>query len=214
MKKKIFVFAVALFAAVNCFSQTWDEWWHQKATQIKYLYQQIAALQIYLKDAEKGYQIVEDGLHTIGDIKNGEFNLHSIFFNSLKTVSPKVKNMAEIAEIVATQVSIVELFKKRMGSYNGAGSFSTGDLGYLGKVYSTVTDACSKDIDDLLTILTDDKVQATDDQRMRRIDAIHESMLAKYSATKSITGSADLLALQRASETADIHTLEALYGIN
>ncbi len=46
--------------------------------------EQLAALQAYIKVAEKGYTIAEQGLQTIGQIKNGEFTLHSAFVSSLK----------------------------------------------------------------------------------------------------------------------------------
>ena len=58
---------------------------------------QIAALQAYLQVAEKGYHIVEQGLQTIGEIKNGELNLHSAFYSSLEAVSPTVAHMAAVA---------------------------------------------------------------------------------------------------------------------
>jgi hypothetical protein len=60
---------------------------------------QIAALKGYIGTAEKGYKIAEDGLHTIGDIKNDEFNLHRVYFGSLSAFNPNVRYMPQIADI-------------------------------------------------------------------------------------------------------------------
>jgi hypothetical protein len=73
--------------------------------------QQIAALQAYITVAEKGYSIAEQGLQTIGQIKNGEFNLHSAFVSSLKAVSPAVGNMAEVAEIIGWKSRLSSNFR-------------------------------------------------------------------------------------------------------
>ena len=40
-------------------AQTFNEWFRQKATQKKYLIQQIAALQVYLDYVQKGYAIAQ-----------------------------------------------------------------------------------------------------------------------------------------------------------
>src|SRR2546430_17187766 len=65
--------------------------------------EQIAALRTYLTAAEKGYQLVENGLHTIRDIKNEEFGLHSAFFSSLSTVNPAIRNMPDVLEVIRIQ---------------------------------------------------------------------------------------------------------------
>src|SRR5580704_14400076 len=71
---------------------------------------QIAALQAYLQVAEKGYHIVEQGLQTIGEIKNGEWNLHSAFYSSLQAVSPAVAHMAQVVEIIDLEASMISQF--------------------------------------------------------------------------------------------------------
>ena len=59
---------------------------------------QIVALKALIATAQKGYQIAEDGLHSIRDIKNGEFNLHSAYYASLTAVNPAVKNMPQTGD--------------------------------------------------------------------------------------------------------------------
>ena len=171
---------LALFFCVQSHAQTWDEWFAQKKTQKKYLLQQIAALQTYMATAEKGYKIASDGIHTISNIKNGEFNLHSLFFNSLKTVNPKIKNAAIVAEIIAYQIAIVNKFKN-ISKQN----LNTDEVGYISKVYSNVLAEGLKDINALITIITDNQLQMTDDERIKRIAALHTGMQDKFMFSQS-----------------------------
>lgn len=200
-----------------CFSglhaQTWDEWFNQKATQKKYLLQQIATLQTYIGYVEKGYKIASSGLHTISDIKNGEFNLHEVFFSSLKTVNPKIKNAAEVAEIIMLQISIVNHFKKAIQTYKASSYFSSDEMTYIGNVYSALVADCVKDIDGLISVITDDKLQMTDDERIKQINRLYADMQDKNAFTQSFTNKAFLLAQQRQQEQNDISVTRQIYNV-
>ncbi len=47
--KKLSCILLLLLFAVSGFAQNWNEFFRQKRTQIKYLWQQIAALQVYIE---------------------------------------------------------------------------------------------------------------------------------------------------------------------
>ena len=68
------------------------QFFNQKATQVRYLEQQIAALSQYMTTAEQGYRIVRQGLTTIKGFTQGEFNLHTGFFNRLEWINPAILN--------------------------------------------------------------------------------------------------------------------------
>src|SRR5438046_646086 len=104
---KIIIIILSFLAAGQlCRAQTYDEWVRQSKTQKKYLLEQILALKTYIGYAEKGYSIASKGLNTIKDIKDGDFNLHDNFFNSLSAVNPQVKKYSKVAAIIAMQISI------------------------------------------------------------------------------------------------------------
>ena len=211
--KKIMILALVVSCGHFCKAQTWDEWFNQKATQKKYLLQQIATLQTYIGYVEKGYKIASSGLHTISDIKNGEFNLHELFFSSLKTVNPKIRNAAEVAEIIALQISIVNHFKKAIQSYRAGGYFSSDEMTYIGNVYGGLMADCLKDIDGLISVITDYKLQMTDDERIRQINKLYADMQDKNAFTQSFTNNAFLLAQQRQREQNDISVTQQLYNV-
>jgi hypothetical protein len=88
-KQLLLALALCLFAGLEAGAQS-----------IKAMLEQITALKAYIVTAEKGYQIAEDGLHAIRDIKHVEFDLHSVYFGSLAVVNPAVRNMPQVGAIV------------------------------------------------------------------------------------------------------------------
>ena len=211
--KKFSLIIIAAFTICTSHAQTWAEWFQQKKTQQKYLIQQIAALQVYLSYVEKGYDIAKKGLDVIQQFKNGEFNLHETFFNSLKAVNPKIKNTAEVAEIIALQISIVNHFKDAIKTYKESSQFNSDELTYINKVYTNLTTDCLKDIDALTSVITDDSLQMNDDERIQQINSIYADMQDKNSFTQYFTNSANMLANQRAWEQNDIWVSTSLYGL-
>ncbi|OIR01281.1 hypothetical protein GALL_165690 [mine drainage metagenome] len=199
---------ILLITVTTIHAQTWDEWFRQKKTQKKYLLQQIAALQTYIVTAEKGYRIASDGIHAINNIKNGEFNLHSLFFSSLKTVNPRIKNAAFVAEIIAYQIAIVNKFKN-INKQN----LSSDEVAYIGTVYCSVITESLKDIDALITIVTDNGLQMTDDERIQRITALHSDMQDKFVFSQSFTNNANILSVQKQQQLNDAVTAKQLYNL-
>lgn len=61
---------------------------------------QIVALDAYSAAAAQGYRLVENGVHTIADIRRGEWGLHQTYYGSLRTVNPAVRGMAEVSAVL------------------------------------------------------------------------------------------------------------------
>ena len=211
MKKIINILCLVAVHAVH--GQALGGIFDQNQTKIKYLLQQIATLQTYIGYVEKGYKIASSGLHTISDIKNGEFNLHEVFFSSLKTVNPKIKNAAEVAEIIALQISIVNNFKKAIQTYKSSSYFNNDEMSYISNVYGALTADCLKDIDGLISVITDYTLQMTDDERIKQINKLYADMQDKNAFTQNFTNNAFLLAQQRQKEQNDISVTQQLYNV-
>ncbi len=212
--KKIFLFLL-LFVSVagSLQAQTFEEWFQQKKTQKKYLLQQIAALQVYIGYAQKGYHIAKEGLTTIGGFTKGEFNLHTDYFNSLKSVNPVVKRYAKVAKIIALQIKIVQNYNRTYRRLNGSDMFSGDELAYIGRVFNRLLDDCDKTLDELLTITTDGKLEMKDGERMERIDKLYLEMKDKYTFSQSFSNDAKSLAASRMKEKTDVQTSRVLQGI-
>jgi hypothetical protein len=194
-------------------AQTFAEWAKQKKTQKKYLVQQIAALQVYIGYAQKGYSIAKEGLNTIGEFKRGEFNLHTGYFNSLKSVNPKIKQYAKVADIIAMQVTIVQGYSKTRRQMRESGAFNGEELDYIIHVLGRLLDDCENTLDELITVTTDGNLEMKDDERMERIDILYQNMTDKYTFSQSFNNETMVLAASRIKENNDVQTSRALYGI-
>ncbi|MFC4212451.1 hypothetical protein ACFOWA_14725 [Pedobacter lithocola] len=191
-------------------AQTFAEWFSQKKKQKEYLLKQIAGLQVYIGFAKKGYDIATSGIHTIRDIKNGEFGLHSAFFGSLKAVSPFIRNNSKVADIIEMQLAI----RKNFNGVKSNDQLSDGDREYIGSVREKVLDECLSDLEELLLVITSGKVEMTDNERIERLDQVYTGMKDKAAFTQSFTNEVSLFVGQKESEQRSINQNRRLYEIN
>jgi len=212
MKKLLILFLLGMFATTTQ-AQTFAEWFQQKKTQKQYLIQQIAALRMYIGYAQKGYSIAKEGLNTIGELKRGEFNLHTGYFNSLKSVNPKIKQYAKVADIIAMQVAIIKGYSKTRRQMHESGAFNGKELDYILRVLGRLLNDCENTIDQLIIVTTDGNLEMKDDERLNRIDILHKEMTDKYTFSLSFSNETILLATSRIKENNDVQTNRALYGI-
>ncbi len=211
MKKLIVAFLILLSSFG--YSQTYDEWFRQKKTAKKYLLEQIAALRTYTGYAAKGYSLVKSGLNTIKDIKNGDFNLHNNFFNSLSAVNPAVKKYTRIAAIIVMQISIGKQITSTIKSCKKSTMLMGSELSYLIKVFNNLLDECGKNLDELIMLITDEDSKMKDDERLRRVDLLYEDMKDKQMFVTSFSHSAKGLLVQRMNDRNDIIISKKLNGL-
>jgi hypothetical protein len=212
MKKLLILFLFGMFATTTQ-AQTFAEWFRQKKTQKQYLIQQIAALQVYIGYAQKGYSIAKEGLNTIGELKRGEFNLHTGYFNSLKSVTPKIKQYAKVADIVAMQVTIIQGYSKTRRQVRKSGVFNGEELDYIMRVLGRLLDDCENTLNELIAVTTDGNLEMKDDERLERIDILYHDMTDKYTFSRSFNKETMVLAASRIKGNNDVQTSRALYGI-
>lgn len=194
-------------------AQTFDEWFKQKETRFKYMLQQIAANQVYIEYLQKGYHIAQSGLQNINDIKHGDFNLHNAFFNSLASVNPKIKNLTSVADIIAFQIEIIKTTKRAIQKIIASREFTSSEMTYLQNVFDHLLNDCSKNINELITVITSGEVLMSDDERVKQIDKIYYDMQVKLSFSKSFSNDALMLTLQRTNEQTDIEVIRKLNGV-
>lgn len=202
---------VMLFQSVD--AQTWDEWFKQKKTQKKYLVQQIAALRVYLDYLKKGYTVVHNGLNTIENIKNGNFNLDRDFFSSLKNVNPAIKNTAKVADIIAFQIFISRELGRVYGFCSSNKYFTPEEIRYIAQVHTNMLVYCDASISELLTIIQPGKTEMTDDERIHRIDNIYDEMNDRCAFVRAFGSDVGLVSMDREKEVREAELLKKNYDI-
>ena len=172
---------------------------------------QIAKLEAYLIELKKGYDIVQKGLTTIGDIKKGDLDLHTLFFNSLELVNPAVKNYVKIADVIAMQIQMVSDYHSYSAKFTSSLAFNNQELNYYKSVYDNIISLTGKDIDALTAVLSDGKLKMSDDERINRINTLYRQVLDKYNFIHSFGNQAQLHAMQRNQTAQEITNLQKIF---
>jgi hypothetical protein len=213
MKKMIVLWTISISLYNSVKAQVFEEWFRQDETRKEYLLKQIAALKTYTGYVKEGMEIARRGLTTIGRIKTGDYNLHNDFFNSLKTVSPAIKNYSKVADIMFLQVSILKQYKKAIREVRECAQFDDEEIKYIHRVFSNLLSQCTSNIDELISLTTSDKLELKDDERVQRIDRLYLEMEDKFSFLRHFSNDTKILARQREKEMNDIKNSRVLYGI-
>jgi hypothetical protein len=211
--KKCFIVLMILFTYNSIYAQTWEEWTKQKKAQIKYLLEQIVALRFYGKQLKEGYDIVQQGLYTIHNIKQDDFDLHEEFFSSLNRVNPNVRHYAKVPGIILMQANIIKQCKKTIQAARDSEQLNKDELKYLDQVFRSVLDQCITLVDELTKVITNDQLQLSDDERIGRINALYSEMQEHYLFAQNFQKEVTVLATQRIHEQYDVGRMRSLHGL-
>lgn len=205
---KHFIVIAFLLTAAPVYSQNFDEWVRQKRTQIKYLVNQIAALQVYIELGQKGYAIYQDGLDFISDIKDGEFSLHREYFASLSAVKPGIANLPKVKEIIEWARQI-RRFDELVGRLDLGREQSSAE-----KLFTGLVQRSSESIEQIELLVTDGNYQLNDRERIKRINDVYEQMSEVYGFARSLYNDALQLRGLQATDEKDVRLLRMFNGLD
>jgi hypothetical protein len=209
--KKLMI--ILLFVCSAGHAQNADEIFSQKKTLIKYLTQQVAALQVYMSYAQKGYAVAKDGLNLIGDIKKGDFNLHSSYFNSLQKINPGVATYSKIAGIISCNVKLVNSYKTFFKKMKLSGQFTDKEINYIHTVFNKVLDDAAQVVDEVTLLITPNEYDMKDDERLRRIDVLYDDMQDKQTFIQHFSNESYVLSVLRKKEKQEVEMSRSLNNI-
>ena len=211
MKKLIIILGIVLFTfpmANKALAQK-DE-----IAQLLLNVEKLAQFKQILSDMKKGYQILNGGYNTIKDLSQGNFSLHKTFLDALMEVSPTVKNYKRVADIINYQIILVKEYKSAFNRFKRDTNFNQQEMAYVGRVYENLFKQSLNNLDDLVTIITANKLRMSDDERLEAIDKIFADMQDKLLFLRYFNNNTTVLAVQRAKERNDANTMRLVYGIN
>lgn len=209
--RRMIIVGVLVMSAILVNAQTFDEWFKQKETQIKYLVEQIIALKGYAEVVNKGYDIAQNGLTSIADSKDGDHKQHSNYFLSLWKVKANIKSYSKVLSIYEMKADIerqYQLIKSSVSEF-----LNDKEKIYINAVYSNLCGHCSDLVNETEMVISDDQLQLKDDERIQRIDRIYFEMQDHYRFSQSFASEIKSLVTNRIKETNKIIKLSSLYGI-
>lgn len=191
-------------------AQTFDEWFHQNSTQKKYLLEQIAKLQVYLGYVKKGYDIVNKGLTIIGEIKNGDLNMHRMFFDDLKIVKSSISNYSKTRETLSAISFIKDKAEKTKEFLSSSRSFTQSENKFINQQLNNMLIQLLEDATLLNEVLANNAFQMNDNERLERIEEIFESVSSKREWLNGAAYHCNLLAAQRSKNLHDLDFIREL----
>jgi len=206
-------FSLASLSYENAQAQFLGGFFSQQSEQRKLMAEQIAQYEIYLSAIKTGYHITETGLKTAHELKNGTFNLHDAYFNSLEQVNPVIQNNPKGKAIADLDAQTLKLFSDEFTWQQQQKRLTASELTYFQKVQANIAAKCKLDMGELTDVLTTGKLQLTDAQRLDRLDKIYERMKDKFAFAGSFTSKCRKLANGRKNNRQDKYQLKQLYGI-
>lgn len=192
-------------------AQTWDEWFKQRATQRKYLIEQIVKLQIYLGYLKKGYDIARTGMDWISSLKEGDLTLHTLFFDHQKRVNPLVSENSKVTDMIRLYSNMFKLFKSATNRIRKSKFLTDLEIDTIDDILTNMLNASSDDIDHLTALTTDYNLQMSDDERLHKIEELYYQVLNKHNSLYSFVAKVDVIIQQRTIQLRDNQTLENLY---
>jgi hypothetical protein len=184
---------------------------NQNEEQKEYLLQQITALQVYDGYLQKGYSIAKDGTGAISTIKNNDFSLHTGHFDSLKIVSNSVRNYSKVKGITQLQQQIITGHNKTYPQLIQSNQINAAELTNFNNIYQAIMQQSKADLEELQLVITNGKLQMTDNERIARIDKLYKEMQDLYGKEQQLNNQALALAAQRRRGSKDNQILKSLY---
>lgn len=210
--KKIWILTAFLLAVTGAENKASAQ--AQEIAQLALNIQKLNQLKSILQDLKKGYEIVFKGYTTIKNLVEGNFKLHDAFLAELLKVSPTVRNYYKVAEIANMQIRMVKEYKAAFQRFSAGNKFSSSELDYIARVYAKLLGESLRNLDELLIAVTDKKLRASDDERLKAIDQLHAQMEEKLVFLRVFNSNVSVLAGQRAKAAHEANTLIQVQGLD
>lgn len=186
----------------------------QEMQQLILNIEKLAQFRQILKDMKKGYEILNGGYNTVKKLSQGNFRLHETFLDALMQVSPTIRNYRRVGDIVNYQVLLVKEYKAAFNRFKNSGNFNPDEIAYLEGVYNNLFQQSLRNLDELTSVITANKMRMSDDERLAAIDKIYADMQDKLLFLRSFNNNTSVLAIQRAKERNDVNAMRSIYKVN
>lgn len=186
----------------------------QEMQQLILNIEKLAQFKQILTDMKKGYQILNGGYTTVKDLSQGNFSLHETFLEGLLQVSPTVRKYSRIGAIIKYQLLLVKEYKGALNRFRKSGNFNTAEIDYIEKVYSKLFKESLRNLDELTTVVTANRLRMSDDERLGTIDKVYADMQDKLLFLRSFNNNTSILVIQRTKQRNDVEAMRSIYKVN
>jgi hypothetical protein len=172
--------------------------------------QKLNQLRQILTSMKKGYEIITKGYNTVKSLSEGNFNIHQTFLDGLMAVNPGVKKYKRVADIILMQQQLIRDYKAALSSFRNLDVFNSTEIEAMEKVYANLFDRSAKNLEELLLVITANKLRMDDAGRIAVIDRIYSDMKDKLDFLHYYNNSNAMLSMQRQQERSSIRHFEQI----
>ncbi|MET4545631.1 hypothetical protein ABIE26_002949 [Pedobacter africanus] len=196
-------------------------WWVVKAAVKKAIKAADLAIQkqqnkvIWLQNAQKTVEntMSKLKLDEISDWTQRQRDLYKDYFDELKKVKAVITYYQRIRAITASQLALVEEYKRAWALFRKDKNFSAEELENMGKVYEGILESTIDNINQLGIIINSFRTQMSDAKRLEIIAAIAERVDNNYFDLKQFNTENALTSLSRTQERSEVERSKRLHGI-
>jgi hypothetical protein len=210
--KKLFLWMVFGNCLLPTGGQNLAEWTRQKKTQIRYLTDQVAALQVYISCTAEGYTIARKGLGLIGVSGDRDLGMHVGYFSSLRQVNPNLKNHRDVAEVMTLQISIVSICEHSRSYVITSGLFTEREISYILGVHKKILDDVAQSMAEMIRLLTPGDFLMKDNERIEGVRRIWRKMKDNSGFALRFRDEWAVLGAARLKEGREVAGSRLLYG--
>lgn len=192
-------------------AQTWSEWFRQRKTQIKYLHEQISALQAYESAVKDGYDLADKGIKAIAHFKKSDLQLHEDHFSSLLVVKESVKDSKTARRIVVLCAAIQQIHRECQKKIANRDEFLPSENAYFSTVLDDALWESKALAEQALLLLSDGQYQMSDDERLKRLQTLSEKIEDLYAFVRHFSNTVSFAALNRLNEQKETKKLKRLF---
>ena len=204
--------ALMLVMSFDSQCQTANEWLKQKKTQKQYLTEQIAALQVYLKNLKQGYKVVNKGLNLVGEITGKNYSMDNIYLSSLLQVKAPVADSELSNSIVVLERGI----RSRLGVLTqridqNTTLLTADESTYLKSLVRKAESILSEQLATKQKVQTSDKMQMADADRVEVLGSVKADLEELESFLGQADGELTRLIIQRQVEAHEISQINRIH---
>lgn len=179
---------------------------------IKVMLEQIAALQVYIGHLQQTYSIAKDGLDYIGDKTGKEWDLHQLYFTSLKIVNPKIAKHDQVSEcgVLYRKIRDTDIHFKDVAASSPL--LLKYEQKYIGQVYDRLVKEADNQMDNLSTVISNNKLEMEDDERLQKINQVYQELENLYQLGRMFGGDITKLIIARERGNSEINQMKQIHS--
>ncbi len=204
MIRNIIVASIIWCVSASANAQTWDEWFNQSDKQKEYDQDQLKALAWGWTKVVGTMITTGEGLKTISNILEGNFNLTRDFFGRLNNCNPDIAAGAKVIDMIAFQYYITRDMRRVYAFCASNRNFTAREIRYIETVHANFLVMTDANISELLRIIRPEEVKMNDAERIQNIDVIYEDMLDQRAFVNAFSNDVYALSRERQKEAANI----------